>query len=286
MFTNIEQQNSVSKLAGILKSRYGVDFRVTSMLQGLGVEAGKSNGEVRGNSLYVTICAEGKYLGTAIVAGAERLSGHDVSLVTEMIKMVLEPTLLSVTTLFQEQNLTYHLKTEHAQVQSDDHAEQSNVVELFSDPENLHTGPEFLSSVLFLEASQAQTIQRVSVHIHELGGRWALINYSEIREQVRTLRELAELGAMTIVVSDIQDLSPTEQRLILSFAEEPNTRSEPLILIGSTTALRELQEFGSISPEFIQLMMGSRLELDRFPKEFKRLQESLQLFLDRKALLT
>jgi hypothetical protein len=287
MFTNIEQQNSVSKLAGILKSKYGVDFRVTSMLQGLGVDAGDSKGELRGDSLYVTICAEGQYLGTAIMAGAERLSTRDVSMVTEMVKMILEPTLKSVTTLFQAQNLEFQSRQYHA---VDDHMEFSNVVDLFQDehqqPAETHKGPEFLSSLLLLESSSAQTIHKVSVHIHELGGRWALINYREIRNQVKSLRELQELGAMTIVIDDLASLTQAEQNLLITFAEEPNTKAEPLILVGTTTPIRTMYEESKVSPALLQVLTNNRLELDRFPKDFRRLQESLELFLDRKAMFT
>ena len=41
-----------------------------------------------------------------------------------------------------------------------------------------------------------------------------------------------------------------------------------------------------VSPALLQVLTNNRLELDRFPKDFRRLQESLELFLDRKAMFT
>ena len=285
MFMGLGNENSVGKLSGLLKSKFGVDLRVTSMLQGLESEAGFSKSEVRGGSLYVTICAEGQYLGTAIMAGAERLSAHDVSLASEMAKMVLEPTLLSQYLRLKENNS----KVESSK---DDHTSFSNVVDLFSNDssDEVFAGTEFNSSLFLLQSTSPQTIQKAAVHIHEIGRRWAMMNYRDVRAQVKSLKDLKEIGAMTIIVDEVTSLSTAEQSLFVGFLQFVQELGEssamPLILMGSSSSLQELVDSGKILPSLTKVLTTHRLELDRLPRDFKKLQESLQLFLDRKAQLT
>ena len=73
--------------------------------------------------------------------------------------------------------------------------------------------------------------------------------------------------------------------ILAEYASEANAKSEPLILIGLESSFEKLAETAHLQPQLVQELKRNRLELDRFPREFSRLQEALELFLDRRALL-
>jgi len=286
MFTENLKDNSIRKLEGILRNRYGMGFRLASIVDAQDVEVGDSKGELRGGALYVTICARGKYLATAVLNGAEKLSNPDVDAVTEMVKLVLEPALYSSFLEKQEQNVSVQ------STDQDDHQEHSNLISMFQSPTPINNwtkeGPAFMSSMLLLESGNSQTIQRVSVHIHELSERWALLNYRDVRHQLHTLQDLRELGAMTLVIHDVTALTRAEQELLVKFQQNvknSTVQSEPMILLGSAMTWPELQAQKILIPELLSELEATRLELDRLPQEFSRLKSALELFLDRNAVL-
>jgi len=285
MFTGHFETPSVHRLEGLLKNRYGMGFRVASIVDAQEVEVGDTKGEVRGGALYVTICSRGKYLATAILSGADKLHDEDVETVTELCKLVLEPALYS-SYLEQIEN-----NQKNPPADFDDHFENSNLIDLFQPTVTTAApwtkqGPAFLSALVLLESQNPQAIQRVGVHVHELSERWAMVNFRDVRHQMKSVRDLQELGAITIIVHDVQSLTSAEQQLMLDFlAAQKSSLAEPLFLLGGIKPWPVLRASTKILPEMIAHLENHRLELDRLPQDFSRLKSALELFLDHKAVL-
>jgi len=283
MLTEIMGKNSVLRLKGILADRYGMGLTLTSMISATDVDVNHMKNEVREGILHVPICVHGKYLATAMMNRAEALTNDEITAISDLVRLVLEPALFSMFLERQETNIGEA---------SQKIAKSENVVELRSSPRRAntlanwdHTRPEFSTPMILLESAHPHTISRVALHIHEIGDRWALVRYTELRSHLQTMRDLTELGPMTLVIDDILMLSMQEQSILAEYSHEADPNSEPLILIGSTSPLAELGERQTIHQELLQVLLPSRLELDRLPKDFSQLRQAVDLFLDRKALL-
>ena len=290
MLAEIMQKNSVQKLMGILADRYGMGLHITSMISATDMEVEHVHGELKEGSLRVPICARGKYLATAIMSGADVLSDGDISAVSEMVKLVLEPALFSLylerfelnsraqNIVHEEDNVFPLYRSEQ---NSESKAKENSSATMISGWDRQR--PEFSSSLIMLESFNPHTISRVAVHIHETGNRWAMLRYSEIKSSISSLQDIKEMGPMTLLIEDILQLSPSEQEMIASY--DGQTENEPLILIGCTTPLVELVKNAMISEKIVQVCKPSRLELDRMPTEFSKLREAIELILDREALM-
>ncbi len=280
MMTGIMQKNSVQKLKGLLNDRYGLGLQITSMVNVANMDVGHLGGELRGSSLSVPICARGKYLATAILSRADSLSKGDLSAVSEMVRLVLEPALFSL-----------YLERQELNVRIQDLKKFEDLENVYSLPSlGSNSGwsneqPEFSSSLILLESFNPHTISRVAIHIHETGKRWALIRYSEIRHSLNSVQDIREMGPMTLLVEDLLQLSPEAQLQLVEFAQTADPKTEPLILIGSTSSLDDLNQREVLSADLARILLYSRLELDRMPKEFSKLQETIEIALDKHALI-
>ncbi len=285
MLADVMQKNSVRKLKGILIDRYGMGLEITTMISTADTDLERST--VQGGTLRVPICAGGKYLATALMSGADDLSTGDVSAISEMVRLVLEPAIFS---LFLERQ---ELNSKAYKSQENGGSDSSNVFTLQTlggGAEAVisgwnHDKPEFSSSLILLESYNPHTVARVAVHIHESGERWAMLRFNEIKDSIHSAADLREMGPMTLLIEDVLFLSPHQQEIIVEFAETANPTTEPLILIGCTSPFIDLKERGMVVPNLVKAIKNSRLELDRMPKEFSQLREAIELVLDRSALL-
>jgi hypothetical protein len=276
MLPEIMQKNSVIKLVGLLNSRYGLGFKLSSMTAAVGMDLKDMTVERRGSSLHIPICARGKFLATAIVSGATSLSDRDISAVSDMVKLVLEPALFSLFLDRQEQNETARMN------------HSSDVLSLYGSLKPVSEEsyrPEFSTPALLLQAQNPMMITRIATHIHEIGERWAMLNFSDVRSEVHSIEDLKQLGAMTLVVEDILTLTHPEQKLLAEYAKVGSSQAEPLILFGVTSKLEDLISEGLVVEDFNAILIDSRIELERLPTDFAMMREAIELILDRKALL-
>ncbi len=281
MMTEIMQKNSVQKLKVLLQNRYGMGLKITTMtsIENAGVDVQEMRSELRGSSLHVPVCARGKYLATAILTRSEPMSAGDISAVSEIVRLVLEPLLLSIYLERQESN-TAVIQDENVLLLRPQESFEANDGSDWN-PDGL----EFNQSLIMLESYNPHTISRVAVHIHEAAGRLALLRYKEVHGSLNSVQDIRELGTLTLLVEDVLQLSPEEQARLATFASSANEKTEPLILIGCTTPLDELVEDELINIELAEIAEKSHLELDRMPKEFSQLRETIEMALDKHALI-
>lgn len=280
MIAEIMHSNSVLKLRWILQSRYGVGLNVSSMVDISNIDLTVQSAFRKQGSLHVPIIARGKYLGTAIMDRAELLSESDVNAVSEIVRLVLEPALFSF--YLSKQTIIEDETQDHSNVTFISGFQNKKETK----DESWYTNrPELSTSVLFLESHNPHRLSRVAIHIHELGSRWALLNWKDVRNEIHELTDIKSMGPMTLVIDDILTLTPKEQSLIADYSLDANPMTEPLILVGGTSHLLDLMDQRLIEEDFGIYLMKNSLNLDRLPTDFTVLKEALELLLDRKAIL-
>jgi hypothetical protein len=282
MITEIMQSNSVEKLKGILKSRYGLGLKVVSMVDSSTIDMTLQRAVLQNGSLQIPIISRDKYLGLAVMDGAHSITEGDQHAVSEIVRLVLEPALYSF-------YLKRQLETSAVQVLPDNVISLQNysgkTTSISKDDQWLHNRPEFSSSIILLESGNPHKTSRVALQIHEIGERWALVNFKEMRENIKNIQDLRSLGPMTLFVDDVLVLNQAEQQILAEFSLEANPMTEPLILIGSTKSILDLMDQRQVTEVLAHHLMRNRIELDRLPMDFPTMREALELLLDRKALL-
>ena len=268
MLAEALKANSVQKLKGILAQRYGMELKLSFVVSAVDADASGMKSVVKDDALHVSISAQGKYLATAILPKAGLLSSNEKGDVSEMIRLVLEPTLYSLYLESEEQNFKNQISASH-----------ENVVPLFE------TQSEFSETIIYLENHNPQTTSRVALHLHEAGQRWAFLNYMDIRNQLNSTKDIKELGPLSLFIPDILQLSFQEQALVVEFLQDANSKNEPLILVGCAVPVCNSMVNQLLDQKLLLILKKNKLELDRLPREFSTLKEALELFLDRKAML-
>lgn len=263
MLAEVLETSSVQRLRGILKSRYGKGLKVNFMVDATSIDLTAQSPCFKQGDLRIPIIANGKFFATAIVPNSTNLSAESVTQVSELVQLVLAPALLD-----------WHLK------QNELNATPANNDEGSPFPGMPINAPGFL-----LESKSKQMISKVAIQIHEITERWASLRYADIKATLLNIQDIKELGALTIVIEDIHSLSTQEQALIAEYMVQADLKTEPLFLIGTSMPFHELLAKGQMITAFAKLLQDNRLELDRLPQNFKLLKESLELVLDRKALL-
>lgn len=262
MLAEVLETSSVQRLRGILKSRYGKGLKVNFMVDATSIDLTAQSPCFMQGDLRIPIIANDKYFATAIVPNSTNLSSESVTQVSELVQLVLGPALLE-----------WHLKQ----------TENNNSV--MSGNDDPFPGIDIDAAVFLLESKNKSMIDKVAIQIHEITERWASLRYADIKSSLNSIEDINELGAMTIVIDDILSLTAQEQALLTDYMVQSNLKMHPMFLIGSSAPLQQLLAKGQLIDSLAKILQDNRLELDRLPQNFKLLKESLELVLDRKALL-
>lgn len=292
MFIEVLSNNSVQRLMGILKSRYGLGFEMgfLSDVTGLQHDRQQSPSTIEGD-LLIPLWKNGHYLGTVKIPHGGLVAEKQRREIIELVVMVLEPALY-LTILGQTGGLTLGDSSSSAVRVSDklggismDLQDLSfDFTSEFSDSGSSDKST-LCSAGFLLEATNPHLIPKVAVHIHEVSQRWAMLRFEDVRDTLNSLSDLKNLGAMTLLIQDVLSLNPVQQGLLAEYFEEANVDTEPLVLIGCVGKLTDLVTKKSVHSVLAQQLQAYRLELDRMPRDFSQMKEALELVLDRRSLL-
>lgn len=266
MVNEILDSTAVGKLKGILKDRYGKSLRL-SFIQDV------SCYEVNGDSvllaeghLHIPIQVNGKFLATAVVENGSSLNHGDQQVVSQLVRLFIEPEIFN----WYVEQMTHNMNIE----------ETENVITLRRDESQDRQTTASTTNVLCLQAKNPHLISRMAQNVHEVSERWAYLKFSDIESGIQTVADLKSLGSLTVFIPDILELSPDRQALLLSYLSNSTPADEPLILIGTTTAIEELEAKEMIARGFGQILRVHRVEVERMPRDPKQLQETLEIMLE------
>lgn len=271
MVRDILNSAAVGKLKDILKDRYGKGLRVSFMQEVSSLEITEESFLVSRGDLHVPIQVNNKYLATAIVEKGADLREMDQETVSQLVRLFLEPEVFN----WYVEQMSHNAKAEAP----------TNVVPLF---EPIQLGNEakpelrvsISTNVLCLQAQNPKLIPRLAQNIHEVTQRWAFVKLSDIQSQVRSPADLKSLGALTLLIDDILQLSPAVQEIIHQSLADSSPAEEPLILIGCSSKIEDLESQNMIHPGLAKIMKIHRLEVERLPRDPQLLQETLEFMLE------
>lgn len=273
--TNRGSETSFLRLQQLVKSRYGKGVKVIPMME-VSEKHLTMDSFVSGHDLHVPIIVNHNYLGTAVIDEAHGMSSEEKSSLVETIKLVLEPSLYGRWLKRREENLS--------EVTQLNFAPPDNLV-LFNDLEkkyldvshqNDNIDIKLISNLIHLHGKNEFFIKRVAYQIHEMSHRWAFLPLNDLNE-VKTIEDLLNLGAVTLFVDNIEKLDSEKQALILKYLESPRSSAEPLFITASPLPLSELKTKEALNPALLEEITFTCFEVDRAPLSFLELKDILEM---------
>jgi hypothetical protein len=217
----------------------------------------------REGHLKIPISFNSHFFATAVIKEADDLNEEDQASITSLVQMILEPTFYSWFLDHQKPIATVASPIHHLSLVPD--------TEASAEPE-----------VWCLESLSTEWIKKVALRMHELSERWAFIEYKDISDQIFSVRDLSELGQVTLVIPDWTQLYPFHRNIIAEYLRTPveNSWSSPLVLVGTTKSLDALHTLHLMSEDVLNRVSTHHLRLDRLPTDFSRLEEVLKMLLE------
>jgi hypothetical protein len=278
MLNKTLDNTSVIKLKKLIASRYGKSLEIRQLmdLSGMGEE---TKAWLRGRDLHIPIQVNGSILGTAVVPEADDLDIKGQSDLAQMVQMILEPTLYSWYLERKENNLNQlasaQFSTENIQL----FGEKLPDIEEIDEEIRLASlaRPQLVSNFIHLEGKNILMVKKAALQLHELTHRWGFVPFADIRSQLKSALDLANMGAMTIFIENIETLDVEGQELLLEYVSSPRSDEEPLVVTTSAIRLKDLKNT-TIHSHLMDEMEVNVFEVDRTPLSHGKLKEVLELF--------
>lgn len=268
MLNGNANDNSISRLKQILASRYGKGLELRPLTD-VSEESSDKGHSVRGTDLYIPLRVKDAFLGTAVVPDAEELPTDSKHQISQMVKMVLEPSLYSAFLERREDNL--RLLSEGA-------VDASNL-KIFGQPEPPTVlppmKPRLMQNLVHLHGHDSQRTRKAAFVLHEMTGRWAFAPWKDMCQGLMTVTDVIRLGAMTLFIEDVTTLTSDEQTLLVDYLAHPRSENDPLIVTASCASPEETST--KVAPALGDELLASALDLDRSPLSERGLREALSL---------
>lgn len=270
MIHDILGSSSVTRLKGILKNRYGMGLELSFLNDSGVVELNGGASSLKEGALQIPISSNGQFLAVAKIPEASTLSASSHDAITEIVRLILEPALYNwfLDSKMQNESGTFHriggLRILDA-----------TIPEVISER----------SAVVLLVSQNPHRIPRLAMQVHELMNRWAFVHWTEIRAQINSSQDLSDLGAMTILVDDILQLSPSEKNLLNDWIEGSLGQAEPALILGSSLGWADLKQNDVLPATLLHEAAFRQIEADRLPADRRFCEDAIKLLLDKEAII-
>lgn len=267
----------IESLRNILSQKYGKTLFIRQLCD---LSALKSSDRpfIKGNDLHIPIQRNGSYLGTAVVPSAHDLAEAKQSDLSEMVKMVLEPSLYNWYLEQRENNIRelskVDVELDNVRVLGDSLPDED---ELSLEELNEKHSSSLVSHIVHFFGQNSTNIKKAALQLHELTGRWAFVPFESIKGQLHSSLDIARMGNMTIFIEEVANLNKSEIELITTYLEQDVHVDTPLIITASKESIGNLRN-SEIDPNFVDELEISEFEMERAPLEHNRLKEVLELY--------
>lgn len=130
-----------------------------------------------------------------------------------------------------------------------------------------------------IEGTDSLEIHKMALELHSQSSRYAFLDYSEIDSKKRLVpSELLEMGAVTLFIPNILELSRYEQQVLRHIVDQ-DTLNRPLLMVGSLLPYSQLRGEPNVDSEFLALLSRAYIKLTRPFQEYKE-QGLIKYFLD------
>jgi hypothetical protein len=121
-----------------------------------------------------------------------------------------------------------------------------------------------------IESPELAEIHKMAFELHTQSRRYAFFKYHDLDRASRlNLSELLQLGAVTIYVSNIVDLSSQEQEVLRQLIAQ-DSKERPLLMVGARMPYSDLRSDPAIHLEFLALLSRAYIKLTRPFSEYKQ----------------
>lgn len=275
----------VNRLKQILANRYGKGL-VIRQLMDLSEDHHKEL-FTRGSDLHIPIRVNGSILGTAVVPSAWDLNDEKRHGVAQLVRMVLEPAMYKWYLETKETNLAKIMEAQldltNVRLFGEKAFSEEDVEDL-----SLNGSPasaELNTCLIHLEGSNDTINKKVALSLHDLTSRWAFVPFNDIKGQLHSSQDIANMGSMTIFVENIEKLNSSEQELLMNYISEQYDFDGPLIISSSSIEIGELSQQKKLEKGLMTELSANCFEVDRAPLSNQALREVLELFFIKEPLL-
>jgi hypothetical protein len=120
-----------------------------------------------------------------------------------------------------------------------------------------------------IESQQISEIHKMALELHSHSQRYAFVEYCDLSPTCRgSLTELLQLGAISLFVPSILDLSANEQEVLRQLVKL-DTLNRPLLMVGANLPYSELRGEAAINLDFLLLLSRAYIKLTRPFAEYK-----------------
>jgi hypothetical protein len=270
MVRDIEQSAAMGKLKDIIQERYGMGLQMRFMQEVSSLEMGSDGFMQSRGDLHIPIRVEDKLLATAVLLRGGELQVVEQETASQLIRLFLEPELFN----FYVRQTSHNMMSE----KSDDVVSIYEPMDLEMDDEMENF--DIATNVICLQAENPNLIPRLSHNIHEVSHRWACLQFADIQNQVNCFGDIKSLGSLTLIIDDVLKIKPEHQEILYSYLENSTPNEDPLLVIGCTSPIEDLEKREMIHAGLASILKGHRLEVDRLPRDPELLQESLEIMLE------
>lgn len=213
-------------------------------------------------------------VGAAEVTPAHKLTVKQVQSLTDVIRLVLESTLLTANSLDHLARLEEKMRTSEFS--------PTNVVPLDAylktkipmvEPEDLDKPPRRLSFSVpcLIESNNFDDLTKMALELHHNSKRQAFIHIEELSSEVtRSADELRALGSFTIFIADICSLDKEQQLAIKSYLSGRRTRDNCQIIAGTLRSYAQLVRQDLVDHELLRRMSVAYLRMTKPFNDYMR----------------
>jgi hypothetical protein len=130
-----------------------------------------------------------------------------------------------------------------------------------------------------IESPHVSEIHKMALELHSHSQRYAFLEFRDLDKNARKdLGELTSLGAISLFVPSILDLTSFEQEMLRQLILQ-DTLQRPLLMVGSTLPYAELRCEPGLNLDFLAVLSRAYIKLSRPFSEYKE-KNLIHYFLD------
>lgn len=267
MISDLDGFETVERLKDYLDYKYGKELKILHLLELSKTDGPSTQERLVGGDLQIPISKDGVVLGTAVLSEATDLPEEDRRSVASMVRVILD---------FPMSN--WYIR----QQKSNSYGGEDAMGSYRDIP-----GKQFGKNFLLIQGADPMRVERIASIGHEASGRWAKVSFRDVADSVVAGPEsVAELGGISVYVSDLFALSSEERRCLTEYLEsthelDDDERSNvPFFIIGCSENIELMSQHGMLDAASAKLMRGSQFKVEQFPAEFAKLKQTFEILFE------
>lgn len=279
---------TLRRLSRLVSRQYGCRFEYLSDIDlrkyedaSIFDQLSKGKPAMTADGMFFPVLPNGVLVGAAYVAGHRKLCQNEVSGLNQVVRMVLESTLMNVERLDTIEILESQLE----RIQSNPN---KNLIRLEDrrhskalDLEvNKTRAKEKLSFPFLVEAHCEEDAFRMALEIHDLSGRKFFAPIEDLDTSAfQDAGALRSMGPISIYATCFEYLSPTVQQVFLDYFSGPRGRGCPQLIVGTTRSYADLKLDKEVNDDFLAKLTVGYLYLSQ-PFSVYKSGDILEFFFD------